>query len=179
MEDSRNGATTSFSESRTQGDELVLPIDREAFSAVALNLIERFKLNRLGSLDNANDAMLCILAALDQYHQGNTEQVDVLLTNQRDRAEQETRLLDALSKFETLAASTAVEFGRIDLALNRMEQIERELAMVKTDLETVAQKIQGTDGWSIALNFVSATLYVLLGAAITLLATHFVGKLHL
>ena len=42
------------------------------------------------------------------------------IDNQNARAEQEDRLLEALSRFEALAASTAVEFGRIDLALNRV-----------------------------------------------------------
>jgi len=179
MEDSGNDANASCAQSRTQSDELVLPVDREAFSPVALNIIERFKLSHPGSLENANDLMLCVLTALDQYSQGNAEQVDVLLVNQRVRAEQETRLLEALSQFETLAASTAVEFGRIDLALTRMERFEQDLAKLKADLKPVAQKIQGIDAWSIALNFVSAAIYVSLGAFITLLATHFAEKLQL
>jgi NhaP-type Na+/H+ or K+/H+ antiporter len=105
---------------------------------------------------------------------GNAEQD--LLAKQNVRDEQEARLLEALLKFEAVAASTAVEFGRIDLALARMEGIEQELSATKTELTTVARNIQKRDAWSIALNFVSAAIYVLLGAVITLLAEHLAGK---
>jgi choline dehydrogenase-like flavoprotein len=108
---------------------------------------------------------------------GNT--VQALFARQNARDEQEARLLEALLKFEAVAASTAVEFGRIDLALTRMEGIERELSATKTELTTVARNVQKRDAWSIALNFVGATIYVLLGALITLLAEHLAGKWHL
>ena len=108
---------------------------------------------------------------------GNAEQD--LLPRQNVRDKREARLLEALLKFEAVAASTAVEFGRIDLALTRMERIERELSATKTELTTVARNVQKRDTWSIALNFVSAAIYVLLGALITLLAEHLAGKWHL
>ena len=100
----------------------------------------------------------------------------VVTDNQNARAEQEFKLLEALSRFEALAASTAVEFGRIDLALNRMEAIEQELLTIKAELKAAAGNPQKQDAWSIALNFVAAALYILLGALITLLAEHVAGK---
>jgi hypothetical protein len=162
---------TSAAEATAQNGDVVLRAAREAFSPLALNIIKQFKLKDPGGLDNANDLMLCVLAALDEYHRGNAEHVEALLAKQNVRNEQEARLLDALSKFEAVAASTAVEFGRIDLALTRMEGIEQELS----SLNTLAHKIRGTDAWSIALNFVGAAIYVLLGAVITLLAEHISG----
>ena len=102
-----------------------------------------------------------------------------LLARQNVRDKQEARLLEALLKFEAVAASTAVEFGRIDLALARMEGIEQQLSATKTELTGIARNIQNRDAWSIALNFVGAAIYVLLGAIITLLAEHLAGKWHL
>jgi hypothetical protein len=108
---------------------------------------------------------------------GNAEQA--LLARQNVRDEQEARLLEALLKFEAVAASTAVEFGRIDLALARMEGIEQQLSATQTELTGIARNVQKRDAWSIALNFVGAAIYVLLGAVITLLAEHLAGKWHL
>jgi hypothetical protein len=105
--------------------------------------------------------------------------VKALLARQNLRDEQEATLLEALLKFEAVAASTAVEFGRIDLALGRMEGIEQQLSATKTELTTIARNVQKRDAWSIALNFVGAAIYVLLGAVITLLAEHLAGKWHL
>ena len=175
MKEFGHDTDTSAAEATAQNGDVVLRAAREAFSPLAVNIIEQFKLKDPGGLDNANDLMLCVLAALDQYHRGNAEHVEALLAKQNVRNEQEARLLEALSKFEAVAASTAVEFGRIDLALTRMERIEQELC----SLNTLAHKIRGTDAWSIALNFVGAAIYVLLGAVITLLAEYISGKWHL
>lgn len=101
------------------------------------------------------------------------------IDNQNARAEQEARLLEALSRFEALAASTAIEFGRIDLALNRMEGLEQELSAMQTQLRAVSRTVQKRDAWAIALNFIAAALYILLGALIALLAEHLAGKWHL
>jgi hypothetical protein len=105
-----------------------------------------------------------------------TAVADIAAANDNQNDRQQARLLEALSKFEELAASTAVEFGRIDLALNRMEEIEQRLSATQAELKTVAKHVQKSDAWSIALNFVAAALYILLGALITLLAEHVAGK---
>ena len=175
MKEFGTGTDTSATEATAQNGDVVVPATCEAFSPLALNIIEQFKLKDPGSPDNANDLMLCVLAALDQYHRENAEHVEALLATQNVRDQQAARLLEALSKFEAVAASTAVEFGRIDLALTRMEAIEQELS----SLNTLAHKIRGTDAWSIAMNFVGTAIYVLLGAVITLLAEQIAGKWHL
>jgi hypothetical protein len=169
------GNDTDASATEVQNSDVALRAARESYSPFALNIIEQFKLKDPGGLENASDLMLCVLTALDQYHRVSAEQVEALLAKQNVRDEQEARLLEALSKFEAVAASTAVEFGRIDLALTRMERIEQELSSINT----FAHKIRGTDAWSIALNFVGAAFYVLLGALITLLAEHIAGKWHI
>ncbi len=101
MKEFGNGIDTSPTEATAQNGNVVLRATCEAFSPLALNIIEQFKLKDPGGLDNANDLMLCVLAALDQYHRGNAEHVEALLATQNVR-DQQSRSHRVKSRLSTL-----------------------------------------------------------------------------
>jgi hypothetical protein len=165
-------------------DDNFVPIKRERFSPIALQLIDRY------NLENANDPMVFVLAALDQYNRAQSDRVEAILADHSAHEEPESRLINALdqvlqrqrdcvTQLEAATVSTAIEFGRIGLALKRMETIETALSQVQTEFKSTARKIQKRDAWSIALNFAFALLYVMMGAVTALLAMHLALKWHL
>src|SRR5438132_10802166 len=73
-------------------DDNFVPIKRERFSPIALQLIDRY------NLQNANDPMIFVLAALDQYNRAQSDRVGTILADHSAHEEQETRLINALDE---------------------------------------------------------------------------------
>jgi hypothetical protein len=74
------------------------PIDRNEFSEHALLLLDRYR------IDNANDPMAIFVSIVDQ-----------MSVNQRE----------VISRFEAAIALAGIEFGRIDLAIQKAEETQR------------------------------------------------------
>jgi hypothetical protein len=178
MANSMTDADASATDLTTSIDDNFVPIKRERFSPIALQLIDRY------NLQNANDPMIFVLAALDQYNRAQSDRVGSILANHGAREEHETRLINALEEVlhhqrDGVTQLEAATVCRLDLALKRMETIETALSQIQTEFKSTARKIQKRDAWSIALNFAFALLYIMMGAVIALLAMHLALKWHL
>jgi hypothetical protein len=125
------------------------PIDRREFSETALLLLDQYR------VDNANDPMAIFIAIVDRFN-----------ANQRE----------AISQFEAAIALASVEFGRIDLALEksdetqkRVETLTKALDRLQIDFTSTANKIRERSNFAIVLNHLSPFIYGLFGAMIALL----------
>src|ERR1700761_9307039 len=76
------------------------PIDRNELSEDALFLLDRYR------IDNANDPMAIFVSIVDK-----------MSANQRE----------VISRFEAAIALAGVEFGRIDLAIQKAEETQRSI----------------------------------------------------
>jgi hypothetical protein len=178
MANSMTDANVSTTDLTISIDDNFVPIKRERFSPIALQLIDRY------NLQNANDPMVFVLAALDQYNRAQSDRVGSILADHGAREEHETRLINALEEVlhhqrDGVTQLEAATVCRLDLALKRMETIETALSQIQTEFKSTARKIQKRDAWSIALNFAFALLYILMGVVIALLAMHLALKWHL
>src|ERR1700735_533250 len=75
-------------------------IDRNEFSESALSLLDLYR------IDNADDPMAIFVSMVDK-----------MSANQRE----------AISRFESAIALAGVEFGRIDLAIEKAEETQRQV----------------------------------------------------
>src|ERR1700761_560157 len=75
-------------------------IDRNAFSESALTLLDVYR------IDNADDPMAIFVSIVDK-----------MSANQRE----------VISRFESAIALAGVEFGRIDLAIEKAEETQRQV----------------------------------------------------
>jgi hypothetical protein len=177
MANSMTDADASATDLTTSIDDNFVPIKRERFSPIALQLIDRY------NLQNANDPMIFVLAALDQYNRAQSDRVGTILADHSAHEEQETRLINALDEVLQHQRDGVTQLEaivcRLDLALKRMETMETALSQNQTEFKSTARKIQKRDAWSIALNFAFALLYIMMGAVIALLAMHLALKWHL
>jgi hypothetical protein len=177
MANSMTDADASATDLTTSIDDNFVPIKRERFSPIALQLIDRY------NLQNANDPMVFVLAALDQYNRAQSDRVGTILADHSAHEEQETRLINALDEVLQHQRDGVTQLEaivcRLDLALKRMETMETALSQNQTEFKSTARKIQKRDAWSIVLNFAFALLYILMGVVIALLAMHLALKWHL
>ena len=133
------------------------PIDRDAFSENALCLLDRYR------IDNANDPIAIFVSIIDR-----------MSANQRE----------VISRFEAAIALAGVEFGRIDLAIEKAEQAQRQaeallgaLGRTQKDFALTTNKIRQRSNTDIVLNHLKPFIYGLFGAILTLLVLFF--RLHL
>lgn len=133
------------------------PIDRRRFSETALSLLDQYR------IDNANDPMAVFIAI-----------VDTMNANQRE----------AISQFEAAIALAGIEFGRIDLAIEkaeetqkRVETLTRAMERLQKDFTSTTNKIRDRSNFAIVFNHLSPFIYGLFGATITLLAAFIIFRL--
>jgi hypothetical protein len=133
------------------------PIDRNEFSEHALFLLDRYR------IDNANDPMAIFVSIVDQ-----------MSANQRE----------VISRFEAAIALAGVEFGRIDLAIQKAEETQRQaeallvaLGRTQKDFVLTTNKIRQRSNADIVLNHLKPFIYGLFGAMLTLLVLF--ARLHL
>jgi hypothetical protein len=126
-----------------------MPIDRNEFSDNALFLLDRYR------IDNANDPIAIFVSIVDQ-----------MSANQRE----------VISRFEAAIALAGVEFGRIDLAIQKAEEAQRQaeailvaLGRTQKDLALTTNKIRQRSNADIVLNHLKPFIYGLFGATLTLL----------
>ena len=133
------------------------PIDRNEFSENALFLLDRYR------IDNANDPMAIFVSMVDK-----------MSANQRE----------VISRFEAAIALAGVEFGRIDLAIQKAEETQRQaealliaLGRTQRDFVLTTNKIRQRSNADIVLNHLKPFIYGLFGAMLTLLVLF--ARLHL
>ena len=95
-------------ESPPENHESFKPIDRTELSESALSLLDRYR------IENANDPMAIFITIVDTM-------------NARQR--------EAISHFEAAIALAGVEFGRIDLALEKAEETQKRVETLANVLE--------------------------------------------
>lgn len=133
------------------------PIDRNEFSDNALLLLDRYR------IDNANDPMAIFVSIVDK-----------MSANQRE----------VISRFEAAIALAGVEFGRIDLAIGKAEETQRQvetlmvaLDRTQKDFALTTNKILQRSNSDILFNHLKPCIYALFGAILALLVALFI--LHL
>jgi hypothetical protein len=124
-------------------------IDRNEFSESALSLLDLYR------IDNADDPMAIFVSMVDK-----------MSANQRE----------AISRFESAIALAGVEFGRIDLAIEKAEETQRQvetlllaLRQTQKDFALTTNKLRQQSNADILLNHLKPCIYGLLGAILMLL----------
>jgi len=142
----KSGEQFGYPEDRSEPFQ---PIDRNEFSENALFLLDRYR------IDNANDPMALFVSMIDK-----------MSANQRE----------VISRFESAIALAGVEFGRIDLAIEKAEETQREvdallvaLDQTQKDFALTTNKIRQRSNSDIVLNHLKPCIYGLFGAILTLL----------
>jgi hypothetical protein len=130
-------------------DEPFRPIDRREFSEDALLLLDRYRVN------DANDPMAIFVSIVDK-----------MSTHQRE----------VISRFEAAIALAGIEFGRIDLAIGKVEETQRQvealviaLDQTQQDFALTTNKIRQRSNSDILLNHLKPVIYGLFGAILALL----------
>jgi hypothetical protein len=133
------------------------PIDRNEFSDNALLLLDRYR------IDDANDPLAIFVSIVDK-----------MSANQRE----------VISRFEAAIALAGVEFGRIDLAIGKAEEIQRQVEALMVDLDQTQKdfalttnKIRQRSNSDILLNHLKPCIYALFGAILTLLVVFIILRL--
>jgi len=124
-------------------------IDRNEFSESALFLLDLYR------IDNADDPMAIFVSIVDK-----------MSANQRE----------VISRFESAIALAGVEFGRIDLAIEKAEETQRQvetlllaLRQTQKDFALTTNKLRQQSNADILLNHLKPCIYGLLGAILMLL----------
>ncbi len=124
-------------------------LDRNQFSDDALSILDRYQIR------NANDPMAILIGTIDRMN-----------ANQRE----------VISRFEAAIALAGIEFGRIDLAIQKAEEIQqqveslvRKLDRTQKDFALTTDKIRRRSNSDILLNHLKPFIYGLFGAVLTLL----------
>ena len=140
------GETSGYQKKRLEPFE---PIDRSRFSESALLLLDRYRIT------NAKDPLAICVSMIDNLN-----------ANQRE----------VISRFEAAIALAGIEFGRIDLAIEKAEETQRTvkalmLALDQTqkDFASTTNKIRQRSNCDIILNHLKPCIYGLFGAALTVL----------
>jgi hypothetical protein len=127
-------------------------IDRHDLSENALFLLDRYH------IDDANDPMAIFVLMIDK-----------MSTNQRE----------VISRFEAAIALAGVEFGRIDLAIEKAEETQRQVESLMTaldqtqkDFALTTNKIRQRSNSDIILNHLKPCIYGLFGAILALLVIY-------
>ena len=124
-------------------------LDRNQFSDDALSILDRYQIR------NANDPMAILIGTLDRMN-----------ANQRE----------VISQFEAAIALAGIEFGRIDLAIQKAEEIQQQVKTLVTKLDRTQQdfalttdKIRRRSNGDILLNHLKPFIYGIFGSVLTLL----------
>ena len=124
-------------------------LDRNQFSNDALSILDRYQIR------NANDPMAILIGTLDRMN-----------ANQRE----------VISQFEAAIALAGIEFGRIDLAIQKAEEIQEQVETLVTKLDRTQQdfalttdKIRRRSNSDILLNHLKPFIYGIFGSVLTLL----------
>jgi hypothetical protein len=133
------------------------PIDRNVFSDNALSLLDQYH------IDNANDPMAIFVSIVDK-----------MSANQRE----------VIARFEAAIALAGVEFGRIDLAIGKAEETQKQvealvlaLARTEKDFALTTNKIRERSNFDIVLNHLKPCIYGIFGAILTLLVVFVILRL--
>ncbi len=118
------------------------------FSEDALFLLDRYR------VDNANDPITIFVSIFDK-----------MSVHQRE----------VISRFEAAIALAGVEFGRIDLAIEKAEEMQKqveslmkELAQMQKNFTLTTDKIRQRSNLDIMLNHLKPCIYAIFGAILTL-----------
>jgi hypothetical protein len=137
-------------EDSDHGPDSFRAIDRNEFSESALSLLDLYR------IDNANDPMAIFVSIVDKMN-----------ANQRE----------VISRFESAIALAGVEFGRIDLAIQKAEETQRQaetlllaLRQTQKDFALTTNKFRQRSNTDIVLNHLKPCIYGFLGAVLMLLA---------
>jgi len=124
-------------------------IDRGKYSDDALSVLDYYRVN------SETDPLAILVGAIDR-----------MTANQRE----------VISRFETAIALAGIEFGRIDLAIQRAEEIQQRVeslvtavARMQEDFALTTDKIRKRSNSDIILNHLKPFIYGLFGALLTLL----------
>jgi hypothetical protein len=146
LPEKKRGELLGFSE---VGDQPFRPLDRNEFSENALLLLDRYR------VDDANDPMAILVSIVDK-----------MSAQQRE----------VVSRFEAAIALAGVEFGRIDLAIEKAEETQRQvealviaLDQTQKDFAVTTNKIRQRSISDIVLNHLKPCIYGLFGAILALL----------
>jgi hypothetical protein len=125
------------------------PIERNEFSKDALFLLDLYR------IDDANDPMAIFVSMVDKMN-----------ANQRE----------VISRFEAAIALAGVEFGRIDLAIEKADETQKQVEVLMAALDQTQKlfafntnKIRQRSNSDIILNHLKPCIYGLFGAILTLL----------
>lgn len=125
------------------------PIERNEFSKDALFLLDLYR------IDDANDPMAIFVSMVDKMN-----------ANQRE----------VISRFESAIALAGVEFGRIDLAIEKAEETQTQVEALMVALDQTQKlfafntnKLRQRSNSDIILNHLKPFIYGLFGAILTLL----------
>ncbi len=128
-------------------------VDRTGFSEVARSLLDLYR------IENANDPLAVLITILDKMQ---AEQYRIL------------------SRIETANVLADVEFGRIDLAVARLNETKKEaealfvgLSRLQKDFRLTTDKIRERSSIDILFNHLKPVIYGLFGSTITLLVIVF------
>jgi hypothetical protein len=123
-------------------------LDRNQFSDDALSILDRYQIRF------ANDPMAILIGTLDRMN-----------ANQRE----------VISRFEAAIALAGIEFGRIDLAIQKAEGIQQQVEALVTKLDRTQQdfalttdKIRRRSNSDILLNHLKPFIYGIFGSVLTL-----------
>ena len=140
-------------EQQVQSNEALdgsVTLDRNQFSDDALSILDRCQIR------NANDPMAILIGTLDRMN-----------ANQRE----------VISQFEAAIALAGIEFGRIDLAIQKAEEIQQQVETLVTKLDRTqndfaltTDKIRRRSNSDILLNHLKPFIYGIFGAALALVA---------
>jgi hypothetical protein len=126
-----------------------MPIDRSQYSDDALSVLDYYHVN------SATDPLAILVGAIDR-----------MTANQRE----------VISRFESAIALAGIEFGRIDLAIQKAEEIQQgveslvtAVARMQKDFALTTDKIRKRSNSDIILNHLKPFIYGLFGALLTLL----------
>ncbi len=124
-------------------------IDPAQFSSDASSLLDRYRIN------NVSDPVAIVMDAINRMN-GNQREV--------------------IAQFEAAIALAGIEFGRIDLAIQRTEEIERRVELLVTKLDRTemdftltTDKIRRRSNVDILLNHLMPLIYGIFGAVLTLI----------
>lgn len=136
-------------EDSDDGSSSFRAIDRNEFSENALILLDLYR------IDNADDPLAIFVSMVDK-----------MSANQRE----------VISRFESAIALAGVEFGRIDLAIEKAEEAQRQvetlllaLRQTQKDFTLKTNKFRQQSNADILLNHLKPCIYGLLGAILMLL----------
>lgn len=124
-------------------------LDRNQFSDDALSILDRYQIR------NANDPMVILIGTIDRMN-----------ANQRE----------VISRFEAAIALAGIEFGRIDLAIQKAEEIQQQVESLAVKLDRTQKdfalrtdKIRQRSNSDILMNHLKPFIYCAFGAVLTLL----------